>query len=72
VAVQEAPAPSLTVTVPVGTSLPGATTVTLKVTVVGWPTTTGFGVIETIDVVVLAFTLKNEVSELPLKLPSPE
>jgi hypothetical protein len=36
--------PSLTVTLPVGVPLPGALTVTLKVTGTGWPTTDGSGV----------------------------
>ena len=71
-AVHEAPAPSLIVTVPVGVPLPGATTVTLKVTVVGWPTDTGLGVMEMIVVVVSALTLSPALPELPLKLLSPE
>ena len=72
VATHEAPAPSLTVTVPVGVPLPGATTTTLNVTVVGWPTATELGEIETTVVVVTAFTLSAALPELPLKLLSPE
>jgi len=52
VATHVAPAPSLTVTVPVGAPAPAAET--LKVTVTGFPNTTGFGVIEEMVVVVLA------------------
>ena len=46
--------PSLTVTFPVGVPLPGASTVTLKVTGTAWPTTEGSGVSAVIVVVVLA------------------
>ena len=46
--------PSLTVTLPVGVPLPGATAVTVKFTGTGCPTTDGSGRSEVIAVVVLA------------------
>jgi len=39
VAVQDTPAPPEIVTMPVGVPAPGAAAVTLKLTVIGWPTT---------------------------------
>ena len=39
----EAPAPSSTVTLPLGEPAPGATTETEKLTVTGWPTTDALG-----------------------------
>jgi hypothetical protein len=46
--------PSLTVTLPVGVPVPGALTVTVKLTVYGCPTTDGSGVSLVIVVVVFA------------------
>jgi hypothetical protein len=46
--------PSPTVTLPVGVPLPGALTLTVKFTVMGWLTIEGFGVWAVIVVVVLA------------------
>jgi hypothetical protein len=53
---QESPVPSFTVTlsVPAMVPLPGAFTVTVKFTVMGWPMTEGFGVCVVIVVVVPA------------------
>jgi len=48
------PTPSLTVTLPVGVPLPGATAVTAKLTVIACPATDGFGDCALIAVVVLA------------------
>ena len=66
--------PLLTVTLPVGVPLPGASTVTLKLTVTASPTTDGSGVSLVMLVVVSALltvcgVLGVEV--LPLKLASP-
>jgi hypothetical protein len=44
VALQESPTPSLTVTLPVGLAVAGATGATLTLTVTACPTTDGFGV----------------------------
>ena len=57
VAEQLAPAPSLTVTVPLGT--PPAAVVTVKVTVMGCPTMDGSGASEAMTVVVLAPVIVN-------------
>src|SRR6188472_4146575 len=66
-------APALTVTLPAGVPLPGASTVTLKVTGTGWPTTDGSGVSAVIVVVVLALlTVWESAADVdPLKLVSP-
>jgi len=62
--VHVAPAPSLTLTVPVGVPAPGATGATLKVTVTGWPAAAGFGLIEeTVVVVVALFTFCTTAPE---------
>jgi len=70
---QVSPAPSLTVTVPVGVPRPGTTGVTVKLIVTGWPATDGLGVCAVIVVVVLSWlTVCDSVEEvLPLKLESP-
>jgi hypothetical protein len=51
---QLSPAPSLTVTVPVGVPAPGGVATTVKVTVTGCPTTTEVGLTEVIVVVLFA------------------
>ena len=48
---QVSPAPSLTVTLPVGVPLPGEFAVTVKVMLTACPTTDGLGVCAVIDVV---------------------
>jgi hypothetical protein len=54
-AVQLSPVPSLTVTLPAGVPLPGATAATVKLTVIACPTTDGFGLWVPIVVVVAAW-----------------
>jgi hypothetical protein len=73
VATQLAPAPSLTVTVPVSIPPPGAFGAMLKLTFTGCPTTTGFGETEGIVVVVLALLTScvTAPEALPKKLPPP-
>jgi hypothetical protein len=65
--------PSLTVTVPVGMPLPGATAATVKLIVTGCPTTDGLGVCNVIVVVVPAgFTVwDNDEDVLVMKFVSP-
>jgi hypothetical protein len=69
---QESPRPSLTLTLPVGLPLPGATAVTVKLMVTDCPTTDGLGVCDVIAVVVLAWlTVWDSIDEaLPVKLAS--
>jgi len=65
--------PSLTVTVPVGVPLPGATAVTVNVKLTGWPTAEGFELWPVMVVVVAAaFTVCGVPADvLPAKLGSP-
>jgi len=65
--------PSLTVTLPVGTPLPGAAAATANVTVTAWPTADGSGVSPVIVVVVPAtFTVwAAPLDALLAKLASP-
>jgi hypothetical protein len=72
--VHESPAPSLTLTLPLGTPLPGGMAALAKFTVTGWPTTDGLGVFVMMVVVVLAlFTICITPTEtLRPKLLSPE
>jgi hypothetical protein len=74
VAVQESPAGSLTVTLPVGVPLPGETGTTVNVTVTACPATDGLGDCEVMVVFVLAlFTVCATPGEvLELKFVSPE
>jgi hypothetical protein len=69
---QVSPAPSLTVTFPVGVPLPGAFAVTVKLIVTGCPTTDGLGVWAVIAVVVASwFTACDKDDDvLVAKLPS--
>jgi hypothetical protein len=54
VAVHASPAPSLTITLPVGVPFPGDTAATVNFTVTAWPATDVLGVCEVMVVVVLA------------------
>src|SRR5262249_47663390 len=71
--VQVPPVPSETVTDPDGVPAPGATAVTVTLTVYAWPTTDGSGV--TVPIVVAGFalfTVCGSLAEvLPLKCASP-
>jgi hypothetical protein len=71
VAVHVPPAPSLTLTVPVGVPAPGAVTFSVKPAVYGWPTTDGSGasVSELSDVLAL-LTVCDAEEELTLKFAS--
>ena len=63
---------AVTVTLPVGVPVPGASGVTANLTVTGCPGTDGFGDVAVIDVAVFAaVTVWPTVPELPLKLASP-
>ena len=63
-ATQELPAPSLTVTLPVGVPAPGAVTATDQETATGWPATEGSGLSAVTVVVVLALlTTRAAVEE---------
>ena len=69
---QVAPAPSLTVTLPLGEPAPGATTEAAKLTVTGWPTTEALGLrFETEREVSALLTWCDAEAEEPLKSASP-
>ena len=68
----EAPAPSLTVTFPLGEPAPGATTETEKLTVTGWPTTDALGLrLDTDTLVSALLTCCDAEAEDPLKFAFP-
>jgi hypothetical protein len=64
VAVQDAPWPSVTVTVPVGVPAAGATGETAKVTVTAWPAPEGAGESPVIAVVVLPRIVRPALAPL--------